>query len=127
MTITNRKDIRVGDIVTYQYIEDGALVTKTEEVVAVQPLYFRTVGDAALYRGPSHSTYAVINIERPEPPLPPEPGTVIDANIKAVDGTYRLLRTDRDQGYWVTATQAPVGIRWFEDSYIESWTLVASA
>lgn len=128
MKIQSREDIQVGDVVTYQRVKDGVLMTKTEKVDHVLSETFRTESGLILNFSSFGSGYAVIDIERPVPPLPTEPGTVIDAKVEGVDGVRRLLRTNASTlAPWVSATMPQGGFRWFVDAYIESWTLVASA
>lgn len=131
MKIQSREDIQVGDVITHQFVDDGVLVTRVDEVTSVGALGFHTKAGRSITRDPANSRYAIFDIVRPTPPLPTEPGTVIDAevNIPGVCGTRRLLRTDRPDAcaYWVTATGTGNLFRWFGDFDIKSWTLVASA
>lgn len=128
MKIDKREDIQAGDVVTYARVIDGVLVTETEEVTETHPSGIWLESGVAMSWREKNSVYAILDIERPVPPLPTEPGTVIDAKVEGVDGVRRLLRTNASTLVpWVSATMPQGGFRWFGDAYIESWTLVASA
>lgn len=127
MKIKNREDIQVGDVVTYHHIEGGFLVTRTAKARAVKCDGYVLDNGRWIKQSATGSGYAIVSIERPEPPLPTDPGTVIDAKVVGVDSMQRLLRTNLAVASpWVAASFAS-GSRWLRDDEIESWTLVVSA
>ena len=120
MEITNRDDLRVGDIATFTY--QGHEVTG--------PLW--TEGDRSLYVGAAlfrfsdgcwFDQYELVRATREVPDLPAEPGSVIlvsECRGERLDPPV-LAVCDGD-GEWLTLARAIDGSRWHLPAHITAWT-----
>lgn len=117
-------EVRAGDRVRVEWShEDGDRTFATTGTFASidedgDPLTAAgaVIGPNYLYQ---YTDAMVTLLDRPAPPLPTEPGSVIvDATIRGVPGQVAMLRTDGD---W--ATPGLVGdLRWHHPEHITAWT-----
>lgn len=121
MEITNRDDLRVGDVATFTH--HGHEFTG--------PLWEREEG--TLFLGPEGVRYGhksrwseyftFVRATREVPPLPTEPGSVIlVTECRGVRVDEPVLAVRDIEGEWTTPTGRLAGYRWHLPEHITEWT-----
>lgn len=120
MDITNREDLRVGDIATFAY--DGHKFTG--------PLWERStgtllIGDSTVraINGLWLAGHTFVRATRPAPSLPTEPGSVIlvsECRGERVDEP--VLAVLAGDGEWVTFGRMFGEHNWYLPEHIAAWT-----